>query len=82
MRLWIWLVLLASVAGIALKEVDWTAQNRKTYCNMISHRRIYKQQRLEWYCQLKVRKVDDQVQFKLVFCYFHLKQICNFTLKV
>ena len=57
MWLKIWLILLALVAS----EVDWTAENRKTFCNLISNRRIYKEQRLEWYCQLKVRKVNDEV---------------------
>ena len=58
MKFLIGLVLLALVA---IAEVDWTAENRKSYCNMISNRRIFKQQRLDWYCQIKVRKVDDQV---------------------
>ena len=57
MMLRIGLILLALVAS----EVDWTTENRKTFCNMISKRRIYKQQRLEWYCQLKVRKVNEEV---------------------
>ena len=58
MRLLVWFVLLASMA---LAEVEWTTESRKTYCNMIFNRWIYKQERLDWYCQLKVWKVDDQV---------------------
>ena len=58
MRIWIWLALLANLAKT---DVDWTTENRKTYCSMIANRRIYKQQRLDWYCQIKVRKVDGQV---------------------
>ena len=61
MKVWIWLVLQASVANLSSAEVDWTTEHRKTFCNMIANRRIYKQQRLEWYCQIKVRKVEDQV---------------------
>ena len=56
-KVWIGLVLLA----LSSAEVDWTTEHRKTFCNMIANRRIYKQQRLEWYCQIKVRKVEDQV---------------------
>ena len=61
MRLWIGLMWLASMACLVMAEVDWTSENRKTYCGMIANRRIYKQQRLDWYCQLKVQKVDGQV---------------------
>ena len=60
MRIWIWLALLANLAKT---DVDWTTENRKTYCSMIANRRIYRQQRLEWYCQIKIRKVDEQVLF-------------------
>ena len=60
-KVWIWLVLLASVANLSMDVVDWTTEHRKTFCKMIANRRIYKQQRLDWYCQIKVRKVEDQV---------------------
>ena len=64
-KVWIGLVLLA----LSMAEVDWTTEHRKTFCNMIANRRIYKQQRLEWYCQIKFRKVDEQVWFQLIWIF-------------
>ena len=63
LKVCMWLVLPALVAILANTEVDWTTENRKTFCITIANRRIYRQQRLEWYCQIKVRKVDEQVLF-------------------
>ena len=63
LKVCMWLVLPALVAILANTEVDWTTENRKTFCITIANHRIYRQQRLEWYCQIKVRKVDEQVLF-------------------
>ena len=54
-------VLAVTVGGGA--EVDWSTENKESYCDMISRRRIYRQQRLDDDCQLKVQEVDGQVCF-------------------
>ena len=62
------LVLLAGQCGAATNSnIDWSIENKNTYCDLISRRRIHKQQRLEIYCQVKVLEVDEQVWHKLDF---------------
>lgn len=60
---WFGLLLLIGQAGNAAPEnIDWSTQNKMSYCDLISRRRIFKQQRLEIYCQVKVLEVDEQVR--------------------
>ena len=61
-KVWLGLVLLAHQASSsATDNIDWSTENKNTYCDLISRRRIYRQQRLEIYCQVKVLEVDQQV---------------------
>ena len=52
-----------SLLAFAANSIDWSSENKMSYCALISHRRIYRQQRLEDFCQLKVLEVDGQVFF-------------------
>ena len=54
------LALLAGLVGGG-RDIDWSAENKESYCGLVSRRRIYRQQRLEIYCQLKVQELDSQV---------------------
>ena len=57
-----WLALFGLVVlAAAADDIDWSTQNKISYCDLISRRRIYKQQRLEIYCQVKVLEIDEQV---------------------
>jgi hypothetical protein len=55
----IWLFLLPFVASEA---VDFEFENKLTYCQLISHTRIYKNERLTIYCALKVVVSDGKVR--------------------
>lgn len=48
-------------AVVGVSDIDWDSENKNSYCDLISKRRIYRQQRLEDYCLLKVREDQDQV---------------------
>ena len=59
--LWlIWLACLVSTG--ATSDLDWSTENKLSYCELISKRRIYRQQRLDDFCLLKVQDVESQVK--------------------
>lgn len=62
---WLGIVMLTgqacSAATTTTDSIDWSTQNKVSYCDYISRRRIYKQLGLDIYCQLKVVEVNEQV---------------------
>ena len=54
-------LLLASQVFSMLPEVDMDNENKLSFCSMLSNKRIYKQEKLDVFCSLKVQQWDDQV---------------------
>ena len=65
------LALLAGLVGGG-RDIDWSAENKESYCGLVSRRRIYRQQRLEIYCQLKVQELDSQVCLNIATFLFQI----------
>ena len=45
----------------ALQEVDMGHENKLSFCSFLINRRIYKQEKLDDFCTLKVQEWDNQV---------------------
>ena len=54
-------LLLASFVGSTLPDVDMDNEHKLSYCSMLSNKRIYKQEKLDLFCSLKVQQWDGQV---------------------
>jgi hypothetical protein len=72
------LFLACVVAGFAgATIVDWDFEHEMTYCALISKRPIYRHERLEHFCALKVRKHGNEViSFTLKSRVCHFVKFC------
>ena len=73
----------------ALQEVDMGHENKLSFCSFLINRRIYKQERLDVFCTLKVQEWDNQVRlfarFLIAQSPKYLKDFdrrCNFLLAI
>jgi hypothetical protein len=67
------LFLACLAASFASATIDWDFEHELTYCELISKRPIYRQERLEHFCALKVRKLGNEVNsftLKSSVCHF------------
>ena len=60
---WAGLVLMSGhlLSAANTDNIDWSTENKQSYCELVTRRRFFKQLRLEIYCQQKVTEVDEQV---------------------
>jgi len=55
----IWLFL----AWVTTAAIDWPFQHKLTYCKMMAKSRLYREERLDRFCALKVQLHDGEVLF-------------------
>ena len=58
-------LLLVAPVSLVLPDVDMDNEHRLSYCSMLINKRIYKQERLDVFCSLKVQQWDGQVNLKI-----------------
>lgn len=68
---WAGLVLMSGhlLSAANTDNIDWSTENKQSYCDLVTRRRFFKQLRLEIYCQQKVTEVDEQVGVKAFLLY-------------
>ena len=49
------------VVPVVLAALDMGDENKLSYCTMLINRRVYREEKLEDFCLLKVQQWDDQV---------------------
>ncbi len=58
-------LLLVALVAPALPDADIGDEHRLSYCSMLVNKRVYKQERLDVFCSLKVQQWDNQVNEKI-----------------
>ena len=56
---------LLGLMAIASPDVDFSHETKLTYCSMLVNRRVYKEEKLDDFCSLKVQQWENQVYFKI-----------------
>jgi hypothetical protein len=55
-------LLLSGVGSVASKEVNWSHEQKKTFCSMLANRRVYREENLAVFCTVKVQQWKNQVR--------------------
>ena len=67
MKAWVLLgLLLARLTVLALPDVDMDHEHKLSFCSLLVNKRVYKQERLDIFCSLKVQQWDGQVISKKI----------------
>ena len=49
-----------SLLAFAANSIDWSSENKMSYCAMLIKRRVYREENLDVFCLLKVQQWDNQ----------------------